>query len=78
MKLYATFDSNQLLIDIMNNNPDVVVMDINLRPDCRFDVIQALSAYAKCKFLILANHSADPRIIDLLNAGARMHPENSR
>jgi two-component system response regulator DevR len=66
-----TSDSNRLLADIQNHQPDVVVIDVQLQPDCPLDVIHEICNNGRSKFLVLANEAKDPNIIDLLRAGAQ-------
>jgi two-component system response regulator DevR len=66
-----TSDSIRLLADIQNHLPDVVIIDVQLQPDCPFDVIQEMCNAHNCKFLVLANEAKDPNIIHLLQAGAQ-------
>lgn len=66
-----TLDSGRLLSDIQYHRPDVVVMDIQLQPECPYDAIQDCSLNGKSKFLILVNDANDPNIIHLLREGAQ-------
>ncbi len=66
-----TSDSIRLLADIQNHLPDVVIIDVQLQPDCPLDIIQEMCSANRCKFLVLANEAKDPNIIHLLRAGAQ-------
>jgi DNA-binding NarL/FixJ family response regulator len=65
-----TNDSDELITNIHNHQPDVVIMDIQLNPA---EMVNAISTYAntRCRFLIVTDESSEPStIIRLLRAGA--------
>lgn len=63
--------SNQAILDITANHPDVALLDIHIKPDGALPVIQFVkNNNLKTLFLLLAGTATDSYIIDLLRAGA--------
>ena len=64
-------NSNQTSIDIMNYQPEVVVMDIHIHPEGALQVInECKKNNRKVKFLILSTNPNDDCIGEVLIAGA--------
>ncbi len=66
-----TIESTLLMSDIHYYQPDVVIIDIQLKPVSWVNTVRLLKHSAKTRFLILANQADDPLIIQLLQAGAQ-------
>ena len=66
-----SLDSRQIITDIKNFQPDVVVLDTHIQPVKAIEVIkESIQCKLGCRFLILANEPADESLIDLLRIGA--------